>query len=547
MPKITPTAAKLRGGFYTPEPIATFLSDWAVTKETTSVLEPSCGDGAFIEAVCRRAHGLGRVGDFTFLAAEADPAEATIARSKLSASLMPGRVLASDFFAGVASEIGLQRYDAILGNPPFIRFQYFPEAHRERAFALMRELGFTPSRLTNAWVPFVAIGASLLSEHGRLAMVVPAELLQVSYAAPLRSFLASRFERLTIIAFRSRVFPDVEQEVVLLLAEAGHRPGAIQVIELEGVDELRDRSVLARASSRLPLNHSTDKWTQYFLSEREFALIRSIRESSIPRFGDLASVDVGVVTGNNDFFVLEAISEWRQDLDSFLSRIVHRSSQLCGLELTDQDWARIDGTEEGRLLLTVSNEVVPDGRLAEYIALGERRGVNLGYKCRIRRRWHVVPSVHRPDAFLLRQIHLAPRLSLNGADATSTDTVHRVRLLDGVRRRSIVGSFHSSLTFAFAELVGRSYGGGVLELEPTEAEQLPVAYTSIADTVRGQLDAALRAGEVSRAAELTDEAVGASLGLTTADLAVLRDIWHKLRQRRMKRGRSSLHELAESA
>ncbi|MBA7589815.1 hypothetical protein ES708_31907 [subsurface metagenome] len=65
------------------------------------------------------------------------------------------------------------KYDAIVGNPPFIRYQYFPEEQRNTAFDLMRTLGLNPNKMTNAWVPFVCASLLLLNPGGRLAMVVP--------------------------------------------------------------------------------------------------------------------------------------------------------------------------------------------------------------------------------------------------------------------------------------------------------------------------------------------------------------------------------------
>ncbi|MBE3090651.1 MAG: N-6 DNA methylase, partial [Actinobacteria bacterium] len=50
---------KLRGGYYTPKVIAEFLSKWAITKDTQRILEPSCGDGNFIEAAILRFKELG--------------------------------------------------------------------------------------------------------------------------------------------------------------------------------------------------------------------------------------------------------------------------------------------------------------------------------------------------------------------------------------------------------------------------------------------------------------------------------------------------------
>ena len=45
------TATKLRGGYYTPKPIARFLCRWVLAHRASTILEPSCGDGAFIRAM----------------------------------------------------------------------------------------------------------------------------------------------------------------------------------------------------------------------------------------------------------------------------------------------------------------------------------------------------------------------------------------------------------------------------------------------------------------------------------------------------------------
>ena len=114
---------------------------------------------------------------------------------------------------------GAAPLDAVIGNPPFIRYQTFPEPFRSRAMMIMGQLGLTPNKLTNIWVPFVVAAAASLRPGGRLAMVLPAELLQVTYAAQLRSFLNDRFSRIDIVACNELFFENAEQEVVLLLAE----------------------------------------------------------------------------------------------------------------------------------------------------------------------------------------------------------------------------------------------------------------------------------------------------------------------------------------
>ena len=45
---------KLRGGYYTPEPIAQFICNWAIDNNTRGILEPSCGDGAFLKEAAKK-------------------------------------------------------------------------------------------------------------------------------------------------------------------------------------------------------------------------------------------------------------------------------------------------------------------------------------------------------------------------------------------------------------------------------------------------------------------------------------------------------------
>lgn len=54
LPTDTQEARKARGAFFTPQPMATFLVQWALRSPTDTIFEPSCGEAAFlIEAVSR--------------------------------------------------------------------------------------------------------------------------------------------------------------------------------------------------------------------------------------------------------------------------------------------------------------------------------------------------------------------------------------------------------------------------------------------------------------------------------------------------------------
>ena len=533
-PSAAPTSTKSRGGYYTPDRIAEFLAKWAITTPSASVLEPSAGDGAVVAAIAKHVSCPAQI-----TAVELIPDEAATIRQLTNGEAV---VHAGDFFDWFLRKHPLAVFDAVVGNPPFIRYQNFAEEHRQRAFAIMRSEELHPSRLTNAWLPFVVASTLALKPGGRLALVLPAELLQVNYAAELRGYLARRYRHLTIVTFRRLVFDGVQQETVLLLGERGDSPGAtIRIAELDSADDMDDLDLPGSSRLTVDLDHATEKWTQFYLTPSELALTREVVASGeFPTLGELASVDVGVVTGRNEFFVLTP--EMARGLESWCRPLVGRTAQIPGLVLRDQEWSSLKASGGKCLLLDLGRidraRLEPPAR--EYVEFGEGRGFHLGYKCRIREpHWWAIPSTWQPDAFLLRQIHDAPRIVDNQTGATCTDTIHRVRMLNGTSSSWLAASFVNSVTAAFAEIRGRSYGGGVLELEPREAESLPIPPPSTRAPALGELDELMRDRGAEAAMAATDRAVADSTGLDHHDLKVFRAMWHRLYWRRRSRRRRS--------
>lgn len=543
--KSTPSDTKLRGAYYTPKPIATFLSDWAIRSRSDSVLEPSLGDGAFIEAAIRRLHKLKARStqvDKQICGFEIEKPELTRALRKVRALGVDGsKLYPGDFFGGCAHRIGQTRFDVVLGNPPFIRYQHFLESHRAPAFELMRQYNLHPNRLTNAWVPFLVASSVLLKPDGRLGMVIPAELLQVSYAAELRSFLSRHFERIKVVTFRRLAFGAVQQEVVLLLAERrGNSQNGIELVELDSVNDLASHKVEAFGEDGFKsVDHTTEKWTQYYLTNGEIGLIRALRQDTrLTILGDLGDTDVGVVTGLNDFFVVTDEIATLSGLEKVSKPLVSRSAHLEGTIFTKKDW--LENSSRGHAVHLLGfppceKKHLP-AQIRKYIEQGEEQGLNLGYKCRIRKFWYTVPSTYVPDGFLLRQIHQFPKLIVNEANATSTDTIHRVRFRDGINPRKVAAAFLNSLTFAFAELLGRSYGGGVLELEPSEADKLPIPLRGADKINFEENDRLIRDGKIQVVLKRTDQLIlHEGMGLSWADIGSLSRIWEKLRERRKGR------------
>src|SRR4051794_32243302 len=142
--QVTRLSQKHRGAYFTPDDVAATLIHWAVRSRGDRLLDPSCGDGQFI-AGHRNSVGI-----------EQDGHSAGEAMDRAPWAL----VHEGDFFAWAAETS--ERFECAAGNPPFIRYQTFKGAVRERALGLCDRLGARFNGLASSWAPFLVATASLL-------------------------------------------------------------------------------------------------------------------------------------------------------------------------------------------------------------------------------------------------------------------------------------------------------------------------------------------------------------------------------------------------
>lgn len=544
---------KLRGGYYTPSALAHWLCSWGIRSKGDTVLEPSCGDGSFVEAAALRLQELGssrpatarQIRGVEVIASEAERARERLLKIAGKRSVAATESIENSEFFGWWMDRGDDRFDCVVGNPPFIRYQSFPEPARTRGMEIMRSLGLSPNKLTNIWVPFVVASVARLKRGGRLALVLPAELLQVTYASQLRSFLADYFERIDIVACNELFFEGAEQEVVLLLADGALEVASeqnackVNLTEVQTVKDLTSRkpsSTLKKSTPKL-VQHDSEKWLKYFLSPSEIEFMRALRDSrSAVSLSTHAAVNVGVVTGKNAFFVLSQQQVRDHGLEEYVTPLVGRSAQLRGAKLTSAEWRKLAANGDRVFLFSVPESV--NGSLSDagrrYIDFGEDQLFHQGYKCSIRDPWYTVPSVYEPDCFFFRQIYDFPRIVLNSAGATSTDTIHRMRCKSPSSQVGRV--IYTHMTAASAEIEGRSYGGGVLELEPTEAERLLVPAKLGSGLPLAECDKHIRAGNLELVLRENDRLIlQEGMGLSQKECQMLRSIWDKMRNRRLSR------------
>lgn len=531
---------KLRGAYYTPLQLADAMVELFASQNISTILEPSCGDGVFFDAL-KNLNLLNKVDRLT--AVEIEPDEAKKVRDRYS-EFNQIEVCVEDFFDYYNRILGKQQFDLILGNPPYIRYQYLKESQREMQSEILTSHGMKANKLINAWVAFMVACVQLLSENGKIAFIIPAEILQVAYAEDLRLYLSNHLAKITLITFEQLVFPGIEQEVVVFIGEKGEIEKGIRIIEMQDLEGFKSLEIQKNGFQKM--QHVKEKWTKYFVNADEMQLIQQLRsDNRFAKFSEYGLINVGITTGNNGYFSVTEETTEQYGLAEITLPLIGRSSHAHGIYFTPEDWENNKGVGKRARLISFPNipyEEYPAG-YKQYIMLGEKNGEHKGYKCSIRDRWYIVPSVWVPDAFFLRRNNLYPKFVLNRCNAVSTDTMHRMKFNADVEPENVLLAYYNSISFAFTEICGRSYGGGVLEILPGEMGNILLPKVeNVAPELRKKLlihiDSVVRNDEdIEEALDIVDkELLVKVLGVDPEVCHKCRAIWKKMQKRRLGRG-----------
>ncbi len=549
LPEADPTVAELRkarGAFFTPPELCRYIVEWAIRDAGDQVLEPSCGEAAFMLAAGARLDALrkdapGSRGSLHGVELHRESAFAAL--DVLRSQGLDATLEVADFFTVDPSP----KFDAVVGNPPYVRYQDFAGESRARSRAAALRAGVPLSGLASSWAAFTVHAAQFLKPEGRLGLVLPAELLAVNYAAEVRRYLMERFARVRLVLFTERVFPGVLEEVVLLLAEGDGPTDHCELYQVRELSELRTAGGIARQWKPIPPGA---KWTPSLLSPVALeAYAEMVAHESFTNLESWGDTTLGMVTGNNRYFAMSPARARELGLSSSdtIPLSPPGSSHLRGLTFSELAWKELGAADRATLLFRPSGDPSPAG--ASYIEAGKAVNVQTAYKCRVRSPWWRVPLVEPADVLLTYMNADTPRLCANKARVHHLNSVHGLYFKPGMVRTGMdllpIASLNS-MTLLGAETVGRAYGGGMLKLEPKEADLLPVPTKSVLEdsqkalsALRPQMAQALRNGRLLEAVRLVDDVllVG-QLGLSRAKVRALREAHAELSNRRTARGAS---------
>ncbi|WP_421773666.1 Eco57I restriction-modification methylase domain-containing protein [Gracilimonas sp.] len=545
------SSKKATGAYYTPEILADFLVSHLIEKylsngERLKILEPSVGDGRFLKPITEKDY----LNNYKFV--QVDIVEKNVLELQKATEILKTTTCSNfryNSYCGDFLDFTGKKYDLIIGNPPYINKRHLSKDQIDKCKKLEELYIHEYGETKNIWPAFIFKSIQHLRKDGIICLILPSELLQVKYTKKIREYLLEEFERIEIFAFNELIFKNekgglIEQDVVVFIGIKRHKNKKEKGVSFYQVEQLKDLEIPGYVEKNSNIHRSKlDKWTNYILEDSELDFIQSkVEELNLkPIKYYCEKAEVGIVTAANKFFIVNNTRIKKYSIKEYAKPIISRGSFIKDkLVLQNKDIEKLNELDKPVNFLDLNiNGKELSHAICHYIKIGERAGLSNRYKMKRREKWYKVPYIWSPDGVFVKRSHLFPRIVINQTDSLFTDSFYRIKMKEDYEIKDLAFSFYNSLSYILAELEGRYYGGGVLELTPNEFKNSMIPYVSnVSKSHLRKLNKLL--SENSGPEEIlnfTDSIILNSF--TNIELEKLRSIRKKLVARRLKKERLS--------
>ncbi len=519
-------ARRILGQFWTPAPIAEFMTRWAVRRVGDDVLDPAFGSGIFLLMAIKRLITLGQTEgeaskhvagvELSPLAFVMGAANILLRFSQAKPALLLGdfiipqrepltilRESTTDYNVGALQLTlpGLEpvavtasfpgRFDAIICNPPYTRHHRLPETYKKTwAIQVEQQFGLRLSRFSSLFAYFVVQATRLLKSDGRMAFITPAAVFEAFYSRQVKEFIRRHLRLRAIITFHESlsVFEGVDTAACITLLEGLQAGESESVIHIEvrrwpGVETLLNAVHEGKAATyswgiTYPIvvqelkPHS--KWT---IITRENQRLRD--ERFIP-LSKIARIMRGIATGANDFFVLSdaEVERWRLN-SRYLRPVLTKNREAPGYIFDKADFNRLGLEGKKRWLLYLTEPVQAGTPEAEYIHYGEELGLHLRSLVQTRPLWYLMEQREPAPIYFTYLSRKRTRFIHNRAGVLALNVFLCIYpepaiTEDEERLKALLAVLNSIISKNILRHIGRTYGGDTIKLEPREMDHLPV-------------------------------------------------------------------------
>lgn len=464
------------GVFYTPQFLIDFIIDKISPKiskkKSINVLEPSAGDGRFIDSLMKKKP------------------QSTINASLVEINKESAKSLNEKFnnktnikiinydFLNYENE---HNFDIIIGNPPYISKKHLAKEQIEKCRDILLAASIPTLADKNIWTSFIIRCTKMLEKNGVMALVLPFDLLQVKFGSYIQSYLTSNFSRIEIYTSNKLAFDKAEQDTIILFAYKDAKDKGLFINDLTFDENEKNKANLIYHSKdecrELISQDSNIKWSSLSLSDSELIFLTKT-SNKLKEIGSYVTSRPGIVTAANNFFIVSQKKIEEYSLHNYALPIIQKSQFFQKkIIFNKNDFEHLVKLKKPSFFVDLSTyDRGSCERIEEYLKLGESLKIHQRYKCQRRRDWYVVPKVSPGEGFFFKRCSEYPKIHKNDYEILTTDAAYNLTANEGYNINSLIYSFYNPLTLCFAELYGRYYGGGVLELVPNEFRKLPIPY-----------------------------------------------------------------------
>lgn len=521
---------RLTGSYYTSQRIADFMVEWAIRARSDSLLEPSFGDGVFLDAAFERFSALGNANP-EIVGVELQPT----VFSKYADS-------APKSFAGCCQDfidyVPTQPISAIVGNPPYVTLRNLDESSRTKAIDCMARYKIKMLSSGSLWMPFTIHASHMLEAGGRIAFVLPFEITYVKYAYPLWNYLGNNFGSIKIVRIHEDFFPDVDVETVLLFAEQyGKSTNCVEFEIYDSVDNLFSGFDSIKAKIEITdIIHRKKPFSFSMLNSEQQKFLKSLRkQKTVVPLIDSCKFKIGYVCADKEYFHPDEATAKRFKIPTEnLIPCISNGKEING----GTGIGTFIGSKRQVSNLFLPKNITPADK--RYIKYGVENGVNLRYKCQQRNPWFLTPNIEVPD-LILTVFGDAPKLIVNEGRYAVSNSLLAGYIKNDLTPEQIVCMWYNSLTLLSIELNIHSLGGGVLVLIPGETDKIETikeVSTLDAERIFMELDTCIKNDGLQAAYQLGDELVLSKIyGMSDQQIQQIRDSVSTLRYWRLPNDR----------
>lgn len=470
--------------FFTPYKIAQFMAAWVLggDQEVQSILDPAVGLGVFIRAV-REHLETSKISQLNIKGYELDPQILAIAQrelnnlGQLSNVQLNIQLLEKDYLFHDWE----YKYDGIIGNPPYFRFQDFPDRHLALQ-ELSDRLGIKLSGFTNIYALFLLKSIHQLKENGRCAYIIPSEFLNSNYGKVVKQYLLDHgsLRYIIVFNFQENIFDRAITTSSIFLFSHDRQNQTVEFINITAVEDLDNLlqkiNIYPKQQKAFTHKHlkAGIKWRSYYQETH------TDKYQNLVNFSTYGKVSRGIATGANDYFLFSSkkIRELQIPPQYFLT-IVGRASQVASSIFTQQDFEQLAINNKSVFILNAQNLENP--KIKEYILWGESLGIHQKYLTSHRRPWYAIERRLPAPIWVSVFSRGGLKFIKNEAGVRNLTTFHCV-YLNALGLANIDLLFAYLLTNVARNIFAdqrREYGGGLEKFEPNDLNHSKVINLEI--------------------------------------------------------------------